>query len=178
MSGSKLQLTLGDYSMVGADMEGPYRYRLWRDWRPQPIRVCWVMLNPSTADGVEDDPTIRRCMGFTKEWGYGGLVVVNLFALRATDPEDLALHVEPIGRRNDEEIQRAVSESPITVIAWGSFAKSVKAHRDRDERVLALIREASKEEPFCIGRTNGGFPRHPLYMPGECKPVRFSEAAS
>lgn len=168
------QITFEGFRMAGADIELPYRYRLWRDWRPHGPRVLWVMLNPSTADGTEDDPTIRRCIGFSKSWGYAGLVVVNLFALRATDPDDLAVHEDPIGPRNDEAIRAAAKESPLIMVAWGSFA----GLRRRDERVLEILRQEAGDDLCCLGLTTAGYPRHPLYVPGDRRPLKLGEVST
>ena len=103
----------------GAFMEGQYRYLLWRYWG-EAKRLVWVLLNPSTADARQDDPTIRRCVGFAKGWGYDGIQVVNLFAYRATDPRELKAVVDPVGPRNDEFIERAARGHEMVVVAWGA----------------------------------------------------------
>lgn len=168
-------LLLEGVRAAGADIDGPYRYRLWRDWRPNPTRVCWVMLNPSTADETVDDPTIRRCIAFSKAWGYTGIVVVNLFALRATEPDDLLLHHAPIGPRNDDAIREAASACPLVVVAWGAH----KAVDDREREVLEILVDAlDRESPLCLGTTKDGFPRHPLYVRADAKLVPYAEVCS
>lgn len=139
--------------------DGRYRYQLLRRWAPGP-RVCFVMLNPSTADAESDDPTIRRCMGFARAWGYGGVVVVNLFALRATHPSDLlkVSLAERIGPGNDKWILRAHATSDRTVAAWGD-------HRAIGERDRDVIRLLGAELNY-IAMSNRGRPRHPLYLKG------------
>lgn len=134
---------------------GKYRYLLTRVWKEQAPRVCFVMLNPSTADAHEDDATIRRCIGFAKSWGYGSLEVVNLYAWRATDPKDLWKAVFPVGSENDRYIQEAVRRSTFTVAAWGANAK----YRHRVQRVAEMIQNA-----VCLGRTKEGAPYHPLRL--------------
>lgn len=104
-----------------------YRYRLSRTWGSSGTHATWIMLTPSTADALEDDPTIRRCVAFTKAWGLDGLVVVNLFALRATDPRALARHRDPVGPANDQFIREALHPWSVPVAAWG-------AHRLADQR--------------------------------------------
>lgn len=139
---------------------GRYRYVLQRSlgsilrWhRP----MLFIMLNPSTADATHDDPTIRRCIGFAKREGMTHLAVVNLFALRATDPRQLQAADDPIGPENDRHIAEQVAKHPGAIVAaWGAhpFARA----RARD--VL------TKFGPFnCLGTTRAGYPRHPLYVP-------------
>jgi hypothetical protein len=152
-----------------------YRYQLTRIWDELRPSAVWIMLNPSTADAEADDPTIRRCAGFTKAWGLGGLVVVNLFALRATDPRLLRRHPDPVGPRNDEFITEIVWPDSLVVCAWG-------ANRVADERsvdVLGIL-SARGAQPKCLGKTRDGYPRHPLYVRGSTELGPFepeSEAA-
>ena len=115
------------------------------------------MLNPSTADAYEDDPTIRRCIGFTRRFGGESLEVVNLFALRATNPKELRLSGDAIGSSNDFFIERAAKTAGMIIAAWG-------AHRNlggRDEKVLRLL--TVHQDVWCLGTTKRGYPRHPLY---------------
>jgi len=150
---------------------GVYRYRLGRRWGSgQRGYVLWVMLNPSTADASEDDPTIRRCVGFSKAWGYDGLVVVNLFALRATDPAALRDDPSPIGPENDEHIQAAIRGAELVVAAWG--ADAFKAVRARAKHVGELLMHAPCKVAM-LGATKDGSPRHPLYVRGDSQPVPF-----
>src|SRR4029079_19593153 len=98
---------------------GRYRYRLTRVWDESRPAVCWVMLNPSTADAVKDDPTIRRGSSFSWSWGAGGLVVVNLFAFRATNPADLLDAPDPVGPENDAHVRDAAKGAGLVMAAWG-----------------------------------------------------------
>ena len=142
--------------------DGVYRYRLTRDWEEREGRAVFVMLNPSTADSLVDDPTIRRCIGFAKSWGYGALTVVNLFAYRATSPLVLAVAADPIGPENDEHL-RQVRDDPQTdvmVAAWGVGG----SWNGRDKRVKALLQENGKPLHH-LSLTKQGHPRHPLYLP-------------
>lgn len=100
--------------------DGEYRYRLSRTWNVDRPTAVFVMLNPSTADATNDDPTIRRCIGFANTWGYGSLVVGNLFALRTKEPEDLYDHPEPVGPANDEHLRAIVEDDPLVVASWGN----------------------------------------------------------
>jgi hypothetical protein len=144
-----------------------YRYRLGRSWGPGPADV-WIMLNPSTADATLDDPTIRRCIGFSRSWGSGSLVVVNLFALRATDPAELAHHPDPVGLDNDEHIAFAAAgareHGGRIFAAWG-------AHPMAAERAHAVARLVDPTALLCLGTTKAGAPRHPLYVKGDTTPT-------
>ena len=146
--------------------DGIYRYHLRRVWDATLKRVAWIMLNPSTADANEDDPTIRRCIDFTKAWGYGGIDVVNLFALRATKPDVIKTHSDPIGMLNDEWILKITSNSEIDhiIAAWGRRG----AFKGRDQQVIKNLEHHSLS---MIGKAE--FPRHPLYLKGDLKPVRI-----
>lgn len=144
---------------------GTYRYRLTRSWSSDPRRVLWVMLNPSTADATLDDPTIRRCVAFSRAWGYGGLEVVNLFALRTAYPAELASHADPVGPLNDRHLAEAAGEADLTVAAWGAHAAAGR----RARAVLPLL-----DSPVCLGRTKAGAPRHPLYVLSETRPEVFA----
>src|SRR5438128_11131670 len=108
-----------------------YRYRLWRRWDRSRAVVAFVMLSPSTADAMHDDPTIRRCVGFARAWGCGGVDVVNLFALRATDPRALRKAADPIGPANERHLRRAVRAAGLVVLAWGAHAMARAGARRR-----------------------------------------------
>lgn len=138
------------------DATGRYRYRLWRTWADGPI-VCFVMLNPSQADETRDDPTIRRCVGFARDWGYAGLEVVNLFAYRTPLPAELALVNEPVGEGNDWHVMAAAARAAKIVVAWGNAG----ARFGRANEVLARLRTRRCE---CLGLTKLRQPRHPLYL--------------
>lgn len=147
-----------------------YRYRLFRRWRQEDRGgVLFIMLNPSTADDSVDDPTIRRCTGFTKAWGYGGFEVVNLFAFRATEPDELLNADDPIGPENDEHIRDALAYSDFVVCAWGAH----KMAESRAAAVLRIIREQDRV-PHCLGVTKSGAPKHPLYIAGDTTPALYS----
>lgn len=145
---------------------GTYRYELTRRWSDRPL-AGWVMPNPSTADAEVDDPTIRRCVGFAKAWGFGGIVVRNLYALRATDPAELRAHPEPIGPDNAEHLVRAAKDA-LTICAWGAHG----ARDDRSRHVAALL-EAAGADLRCLALTADGQPRHPLYLRADLTPVAF-----
>jgi len=139
-----------------------YRYVLERDLAPTNMRgTClFVMLNPSTADESQDDPTIRRCMGFASEWGYGRLIVTNLFALRSTDPKALKEALDPVGEENDAYLRLWGATADRTVVAWGNWGRL----HERGQQVLDLLQLYGRPVSH-LGVTTSGQPRHPLYLP-------------
>lgn len=144
--------------------DGVYRYLLTRRWDDRPA-VVWVMLNPSTADAFVLDPTVRRCVGFTKSWGWGGIQVVNRFGLRSTDPKALKVHADPIGKDNAAAIIDAIAtkDTALVVAAWGADP-SVDANFAPS---LADLCAGLGKPLRCLGRTAKGAPRHPLYVRGD-----------
>lgn len=136
-----------------------YRYALGRWVAPLAGggRVVWIMLNPSTADHRRDDATIRRCIGFTRAWGHAELIVVNLFAFRATNPRDLTLPRDPVGEHNDEVIEAAAASADLLVLAWGAGG----ALRGRSAGVRRMV---AAYRPCILGLTNGNEPVHPLRL--------------
>ncbi len=150
---------------------GLYRYHLWRVWDDERAILCFVMLNPSTADATEDDPTIRRCIGFAKRDAYGGISVRNLFALRATDPKELLKHADPVGPENPKYLLACRSVSLLTrlVAAWGKLPGG-KALRSRAQNSVNIVR---MNDPYCLGKNGDGSPKHPLYLPGNTELVKW-----
>ena len=161
------------YSVTGAEFDstGTYRYSLCREWDSLGPAVAFVMLNPSTADAVKDDPTIRRCANFARSWGYGSLEVVNLFAYRASAPGRLRQATDPIGPANDRYLLDAADRADSLIVAWGVHG----ALMDRDLEVFGLL--AGRRDIYCLGFTQAGQPRHPLYMRREAKPVLIDTSA-
>lgn len=189
---------VGSGAQISAD--GRYRYRLWREWRLHPQPAQWdmwkdrrgqpvidgagepigepkscvfVMLNPSTADGNDDDPTIRRCVRFAQSWGFDRLEVLNLFAYRATDPKALlALNDadDPIGPKNLEAFAHVLrgNSYPVgkIICAWGVHG----AHIGQDETALGWM---DGKPRFALGLTKEGHPKHPLYVPAAAQLVEF-----
>ena len=140
------------------DSTGQYRYLLSRDWGlfgQSNLQIAWIMLNPSIADAHIDDPTIRRCKAFSELWGYGRLVVVNLYALRSPEPKKLLTHTDPLGPQNEEYIRMAVRESQLVVAAWGAFKLGVP------QSIKPILRSNNL---WCLGTTKYGHPKHPLYV--------------
>jgi hypothetical protein len=142
-----------------------WRYELRRRWEDGPL-VAFIGLNPSTADETQDDPTIRRCIGFAKRWGYGGLIMANLFAFRATDPRDMrAAASAAVGPLNDAHLEAVYWASAMIVAAWGVGG----SFRNRDGEVSRLLGTM-----MALGFTKGGHPRHPLYVRADAPLVEFS----
>jgi len=139
-----------------------YRYALWRTWDAARPTVLFVALNPSTADETRDDPTIRRCVGYARDWDFGGVCVANVFAFRATRPVDLKAAPDPVGARNDAWLERLAGEAGLVVAAWGNHAR----HRGRSRQVRALLPEL-----HCLGTNRTGEPAHPLYQKAGLRPV-------
>lgn len=152
---------------------GTYRYHLWRRWNPDLPTMCWVMLNPSTADAQEDDPTIRRCIGFAKREGCGGISVRNVFALRATDPKELLKHRDPVGPENEEHLlsARNVSALTILVLGWGSIkSPRLKWHYIKAANCLL------PQSPYCLGTSKDGQPLHPLYLSADTELIKWERS--
>ena len=135
------------------------RYLLTRRWDEGPL-MAWVMLNPSTADARTDDATITRCTRRARDFGaFGGIAVVNLFSLRATDPRALTNYPDPVGAGNDSFIVRTCRTVVLVVAAWGAHG----AYLGRGAAVTSLLTR-SGIQPFCLGVTADGHPRHPGRM--------------
>lgn len=143
-----------------------YRYSLWRRWDADGPTLNVIGLNPSTADEYADDPTIRRCIGFARAWGFGTLVMTNLFAYRSTDPRVLLTVADPVGPDNDQALRVQAYEAGMVVAAWGAHPLAVA----RSEAVRPLIQPYSV---MCLGATKDGAPRHPLYLPKTMLPSPF-----
>ena len=143
---------------------GRYRYVLRRQWDSWKGVVMFVGLNPSTADAEKDDPTIRRCVRFARDLGFGSVIVVNLFAYRATRPGVLRDVRDPVGRLNDRWIERCRKEADLVIAAWGVHG----SWRGRDRAVMSRLGEM-----ICLGHTKAGQPRHPLYLRASARTMAF-----
>lgn len=144
---------------------GAYRYWLERRWEEcGKDYLNFIMLNPSTADSEKDDATIRRCVGLAKQWGFGGIHVVNLFALRSTNPDALYSHPDPVGPENDTFIEAGLVSAPLTIVAWGTHGKT----HGRDDKVMRMLNGYKVQ---ALGINKDGSFRHPLYVPGNVVPV-------
>jgi hypothetical protein len=145
-----------------------YRYTLWRQWAnvdvAHPRYAMFIGLNPSTADEVQDDPTVRRCINFAKAWGYDALCMTNIFGYRSTQPARMLARRDPIGPDNDGHLRRLAGGATIVVAAWGAHG----AHRGRSARVRAMLPAL-----HYLRMTKAGEPGHPLYLPGVLTPTRW-----
>ena len=144
-----------------------WRYLLWRCWDPAKPAANFLMLNPSTADEVRLDPSCTRARNYAERWGYGALVVTNLFGWRATDPEAMKAVRDPVGRGNDAAILRAARECALVVCAWGNHG----LHRDRAATVVALLKAAGVSLSYLKVNAATRQPAHPLYLPGTMLPT-------
>jgi hypothetical protein len=146
-----------------------YRYRLWRRWSLQkgPV-ILWLMLNPSTADEKYNDPTIRRCVNYSKQWGFIGMDICNLFAWRATYPYDLYTAADPVGPYNDSILKQQIRCAYQIMVAWGIHG----SYRRRDESIIDLLGDLQKPA-YCLGITKSGAPKHPLRLKKSLLPVSF-----
>ncbi|GAA1005490.1 hypothetical protein Aple_051140 [Acrocarpospora pleiomorpha] len=159
----------------GAVIDGPYRYDLWRTWTTaaHPSTCAWVMLNPSTADHTSDDPTIRRCIAYSRAWGHGALVVRNLFAFRSRNPQELLSADDPVGPDNDLWLTAHLDGVDRVVLAWGT-GRYPRLAGDRWRRVAALL---APRNPVCLRTAKDGQPVHPLYQRADLNPIPWKEAA-
>ena len=149
---------------------GFYRYALTLRWADAP-RLLWVMLNPSTAGERANDPTIERCERRSRALGYGAMRAVNLYAFRATRPADLFAADDPVGPGNDAALHAARRWAGAVVLGWGVQTPPRHAHglhMERTRLAHRLFRGAD-----CLGTTQGGHPRHPLYVPYAALPRPF-----
>jgi hypothetical protein len=165
MSG-QLQFSYGLVKAATLSACGRYRYNLLRTWDIARPAVCWVMLNPSTADADRDDNTIRKVTKYARTWGHGGIVVVNLFALRSTDPAELyKTGAAAVGPENDGCILTAARGAGLVMAAWGNHG----AYRARQAEVVTALRVAGVRLHH-LGLTKDGHPRHPLYLADDLEP--------
>lgn len=168
MSQQSLFVTSSDLAGAVFDESRTYRYLLWRRWGEGP-GVLWIMLNPSTADEHVLDPTLRRCLDYTKRWGFGEMVVANLYALRSTDPKELWRVDDPVGPDNLHHIEKAVRDSGRVIVGWGSNAKP--------DAVAAVVEifQRLEVQPYCLRLSpKTGQPWHPLYLPKSSAPIPWS----
>ncbi len=148
-----------------------YRYTVTREWNTgDSQRVAFIGLNPSTADAETDDPTIRRCIQFAKNWGYSGMIMINLFAYRSTDPKKLISVDDPVGPNNNYWLIKLASEASCTVAAWGGGGDI----NNRGRNVAVILKRAGIDLK-CLGTTKNGQPRHPLYLPYTAKLISLEE---
>lgn len=155
-----------------------YRYTLWREWDIDLMTGCaddslnhqsyvqFIGLNPSTADETLDDPTIRRCIGFSKAWGYGAMCMTNLFAFRATDPKVMKSVENPVGEDNQHHLLDISSKAGVVIAAWGNHG----TYRCMDLTVKQWLGSIGVQL-MCLRKSKDGNPVHPLYLPKDLKPI-------
>jgi hypothetical protein len=136
-----------------------YRYSLTRVWDADGSRALFIMLNPSTATEVQNDPTVERCERRARALGFGAFRVLNIFAWRATDPRDMRAAEDPVGPANDAAIRESLGWAHSVICAWGTHG----AHLGRGPEVEALLRSAGAEL-LHLGLSKDGHPKHPLYI--------------
>jgi len=147
-----------------------YRYSLRREWDGGAGRVTFVMLNPSTATEVQNDPTVERCERRARAMGYSAFQVVNIFAFRATDPADMRRAGDPIGPENDAAIVQAAAWADCIICAWGTHG----AHMERGARVMQMLRQKGHQLHH-LGLAKGGAPKHPLYISYGVQPMEWAD---
>lgn len=162
-----------------------YRFTLWRTFQqellPQPVitggniakdgYVQFIGLNPSTADEKINDPTIRRCIDFSKRWGYGEFCMTNIFPFRATDPNKMMAHEEPAEMRieNAKWVERIAKDAALVICAWGGHGK----HHGRGEKFLRHFQKVMQIKIHHLGLNTDGSPKHPLYLKSTTVPILF-----
>jgi hypothetical protein len=168
--GGKVRLKLHPHIASSADFsdDGQYRYSLRRTWDDSLPSCMFVGMNPSTADLTHDDPTLAKCRRFAVKWGYGTLLMANVFAYRATNQRRLLEVRDPIGPHNDDAILALAHDAHLVIMAYG------KPHvrlRQRGPLVAKLIRQHAGKSPHILRLSKDGVPSHPLYLPETLLPV-------
>ena len=143
---------------------GKYRYELRRIWDSSKPLVLFIGLNPSTADHQEEDQTSKVCINYAKRWGYGGLIIANLFAYRSTDKSKIRHVNDPVGSENNKYLRKLIAEAADVICAWTDDG----GYMDRDAEVLKMI-----DDPKCLMKLKSGRPGHPLYKNKELLPIRL-----
>jgi hypothetical protein len=143
--------------------DGKYRYFLTRRWGTGLRWIAWIGLNPSTADAIRDDPTIRRCIAYSREWDYDGMIMLNIFTLRSTDPKKLYESEDPVGPENNKAILEACKFAETRLCCWGNHGKL----KSRGWEVSRLLKDMPLQ---VLGTTSKKMPCHPLYLQGTLRP--------
>lgn len=153
---------------------GLYRYELSRIWDDSRSPAVFIMLNPSTADAIKDDPTIRKCIGFARRFNAGGVIVGNLFAYRATKPADMMKAADPVGPKNQDYLERMCSDATragqgFIVCAWGNHG----THMDQDRTFMGWL-DRLAITPRALRISKDGHPGHPLYIPYDAPLIEYA----
>jgi hypothetical protein len=143
-----------------------WRYLLWRCWDESRPVANFLMLNPSTADEHKLDPSCTRARNYAERWGFGAVVITNIFGWRSTDPRVLTLVENPIGQANDRAIVKAAKAARLVVCAWGNHGE----HLGRGGEVARMLRKHDIELT-ALRLNDAGHPAHPLYLPGSLEPT-------
>jgi len=170
--GGKVKLVLKDGIVGTAHFGGAnneYRYGLSRTWEADKPYVLFVLMNPSTADPNNDDPTIAKCCRFAKEWGFGGILAANTFAYRCTDQKRLLESADPIGPDNDKHIIEMAKKAAVVIFAYGK--PRYKQLRSRGRSLVDLLIQKAGITPHVLRLGKDGTPCHPLYLPKTLKPT-------
>ena len=146
-----------------------YRYLLWRYWDRSKPMIAFCLLNPSTADEVKNDPTVERCQRRAIALGYGGVEIVNIFALRSTDPMALYSADDPVGPENDSNILSCLNGTAMFVCGWGTHG----ALHQRGRRVREMLRAHHPTKVHVLQLTKEGYPQHPLYIGYAVQPIEW-----
>jgi hypothetical protein len=146
-----------------------WRYSLWRIWNSEKPTIAFIGLNPSTADETQNDPTVRRCIGFAKAWDYGGMYMLNLFGLRSTDPKLLYEHDAPLGEQNIETIANVCEFVSKIVLCWGNHG----AYLNQGRLLVRVLRGLGYgDKLWAFGITKRQQPKHPLYLAKDTKLIK------
>jgi hypothetical protein len=144
-----------------------YRYALWREWDPALPTVVFCGLNPSTADETKDDPTIRRELGYARDWKCGRLIKVNAYGWRDTDPKKMLAVADPTGPENLQTVVHCARHAGLFVAAWGNHI------RERDAWALRVMLKRAGVTVYALRVTSKGNPEHPLYLPRNLRPLTW-----
>ena len=145
-----------DSRCVWDGAKNEYRYTLIRVWDSSKPKIVFIGLNPSVADELQDDNTVRKCINIARRDGYGQIVMLNAYAYRSTDPKALLTQTDAVGRYNDRYIAEECITADKVVVAWGNHAT--------DDRHTTLLKVLEGQQLYCFAKNNNGKPKHPLYM--------------
>ena len=151
---------------VAWSLDYVYRYFLWTLWDTTRPLVLWILLNPSIASLSQNDPTVSRCMQRSQILGFGEAIITNAFAYRSTDPKQLYQATNPIGPDNNYWLRTLSQQADQIICGWGSHG----AYQDRDQAIQSLLKT---QNLYCLGQTQKGQPKHPLYLSYRVQPELF-----
>ena len=160
-------IIINDYIHCGAELDDSrrYRYALWRLWDNTKPYVVFIGLNPSTADETSNDKTLQKCIHFAASWGFGGVYMANLFAYRATDPDEMKKSRNPVGKDNDYWLKQLTERCNLTVAAWGNHGIFLNRSTEVKQCYKNLV---------CLKINKSGEPAHPLYQPNNSHYINYN----